>query len=322
MDRPSATPLRIGAWYVNPTSGQISRDGEIVRLEARTMRLLLCLADRAGDVVSIDELLKEVWSGVIVTSDSVYQAVTSLRRVLGDDPKQPTYIATVPRRGYRMVAKIRLSTDHPTGPTGPTGPTEPTEPSPARVSDASTMAPTSVPPAGPRRRARVLPAVGVALSLALVAAYALHSQFPTSNRSGASANTQSTQKSIAVVPFIDLTEGMNHEYFADGMTEEVIDRLSKVPGLRVAAPTSSFYLKGKQIAIADIARSLGVAYVLDGSVRKSGATLRVAARLSRADNGYVVWSETYDRPLGDILRVQDDIAAEVTKALRASIDRT
>jgi TolB-like protein len=79
-------------------------------------------------------------------------------------------------------------------------------------------------------------------------------------------------------------------------------------------------LKGKQIAIADIAKRLSVAYVLDGSVRKSGATLRVAARLSRGDNGYVVWSETYDRPLGDILVVQNDIAAEVTKALRASID--
>jgi len=104
MERPTATMLRIGAWCVNPTSGQISRDGEAARLEARTMRLLLCLAERAGDVVSIDDLLSEVWCGVIVTPDSVYQAVASLRRLLGDDPKQPTYIATVPRLGYRMFA--------------------------------------------------------------------------------------------------------------------------------------------------------------------------------------------------------------------------
>ena len=90
----------------------------------------------------------------------------------------------------------------------------------------------------------------------------------------------------------------------------------------MAAPTSSFYLKDKPMAIADIAKTLGVAYVLDGSVRKSGVTLRVAARLSRADDGYVVWSETYDRPVGDILMVQDDIAAEVTKALSASIGST
>ena len=104
------------------------------------------------------------------------------------------------------------------------------------------------------------------------------------------------------------------------MTEELIDKLSKVRGLRVPAPTSSFYFKGKQITVADIAKSLGVAYVLDGSVRKSGTTLRVAARLIRADNGYIVWSETYDRPFEDKLWVQDEIAGEVTKALRTSIN--
>jgi TolB-like protein len=104
------------------------------------------------------------------------------------------------------------------------------------------------------------------------------------------------------------------------MTEELIDKLSKIPGLRVTPPTSSFYFKGKQVTVADVAKALRVAYVLDGSVRKSGARLRVAARLIRADNGYVVSSESYDRPLHDILMVQDDIAGEVTKALRASIE--
>src|SRR5258707_14556068 len=99
MERPTTTLLRIGAWCVNPTSGQISRDGDTARLELRTLRLLLCLAEHAGDVVSIDDLLNQAWSGVIVSSDSVYQAVASLRRVLGDDPKQPTYIETVPRLG-------------------------------------------------------------------------------------------------------------------------------------------------------------------------------------------------------------------------------
>jgi TolB-like protein len=119
---------------------------------------------------------------------------------------------------------------------------------------------------------------------------------------------------------LDLTEEMNQEPFAGGMTAELIDRLSKIPGLRLPAPTSSFYFKGKQTTIADIAKTLGVAYIVDWSVRKSGARLCVAARLIRADNGYVVWSETYDRPLGDILWIQDDIAGEVTKALRASIE--
>src|SRR5579862_848901 len=106
MDLRTSTKLRIGEWCVNPAAGQISRDGETARLEARTMRLLLCLAEHAGEVVSIDDLLDQVWSGVSVSSDSVYQAVASLRRLLGDDPRQPTYIATVPRLGYRMVAEV------------------------------------------------------------------------------------------------------------------------------------------------------------------------------------------------------------------------
>ena|SRR3981081_2348117 len=115
---------------------------------------------------------------------------------------------------------------------------------------------------------------------------------------------------------------MNEEPFADGMTEELIDKFSSVPDLKVPGATSSFYFKGKQIPVADIAKTLGVSYVLDGSVRKSGPMLRVAARLIRADSGYVVWSETYDRPFKDKIWVQDDIASEVTKALRTSIQST
>ncbi len=126
-------------------------------------------------------------------------------------------------------------------------------------------------------------------------------------------------KTVAVLPFLDLTDDMNEEPFADGMTEELIHKLSKVQGLRVPAPTASFYFKGKQLPLAEIAKSLHVTYVLDGSVRKSGDTLRVAARLLRADDGYVVWSENYDRPVDDKLRVQDDIAGEVTSALSRRI---
>jgi TolB-like protein len=259
------------------------------------MRLLMCLAEHAGEVVSIDDLLDHAWSEVSVSPDSVYQAVASLRRLLGDDPKQPTYIATVPRLGYRLVAAVSPWEDR----------APDSEPAAAPVTDA--------PAPGPRRlRAGFVWAAGAALCLALAVALAFHGASPT--------GSPQPRKSIAVLPFLDLTEKMSNEEFADGMTEELIDKLSKIPGLRVPPPTSSFFFKGKQITVADIARTLGVAYVLDGSVRKSGDRLRVAARLIRADNGYVVWSETYDRPLDDLLMVQDDIAGEVTKALRASIE--
>ena len=257
-----------------------------MRVEARTMRLLLCLAERAGEVVSIGELLDQVWSGVVVTQDSVYQAVASLRRQLGDDAKEPAYIATVPRLGYRMVASVTPWTDEPIAPV--TG-----------------------------RRPRVL-AIGTAVCVALALAFLLYAKVLYIPHATATAGAP--QKSVAVLPFLDLTsQKMDEEYFADGMTEELIDRLSKIPGLRVPAPTSSFYFKGKKITVADIAKSLGVAYVLDGSVRKSSATLRVAARLIRANDGYVVWTETYDRPYEDKLAVQDEIASDVAKALSASI---
>jgi TolB-like protein/Tfp pilus assembly protein PilF len=128
-----------------------------------------------------------------------------------------------------------------------------------------------------------------------------------------------SDQSIAVLPFVNLSSDREQEYFSDGLSEELINLLAKVPELHVAARTSSFYFKGKQTLIGDIARALGVANVLEGSVRKSGKTVRVTAQLVRADNGYPIWSDTYDRPLDDIFRIQDDIAGSVVNGLRVSL---
>ncbi len=306
----SKATLRIGDWSVNPMSGQMSRGDETVRLEARTMRLLLCLAENAGHVVSIDELLNQVWQGVIVTPDSVYQAVTGLRRLLGDDPKQPVYIATVPRRGYRMVAAVSLTDQPAVAPV--TAQTAANDAFGSRSSESPRVRSAS------RLYTRLL-IIGVLLAAGCFSLYLLlqpHTTLPTK----AVVTAVPNPKSIAVLPFLDLTDTMNEEPFADGMTEELIDKLSQSHTLQVASPTSSFYFKGKQVTVAQVAKSLDVAYVLDGSVRKSGNTLRVAARLVRADDGFVVWSETYDRTWDDKLMIQDDIATEVTKALKASIN--
>jgi TolB-like protein len=272
------------------------------------MRLLVCLAEHAGEVVSIDELLTQVWSDVTVSPDSVYQAVTSLRRLLGDDPKQPSYIATVPRLGYRMVAKVGPWTDgEGSALVGAKGkiPT-------SRAKGAREMGHPGL------FSKRVVWVGVVVLFLAMVVVAVWFRGAGHSN--GSPVIAAQPQKSVAVLPFLDLTDGMKEEEFADGMTEELIDKLSKIPDFRVPAATSSFYFKGKKVPLAEIAKTLGVAYVLDGSVRKSAERFRVAARLVRADNGYVIWSETYDRPLDDKLMVQEDIAGEVAKALRASIE--
>jgi len=341
MEHPPTSVLRIGAWRVSPASGHISQNGVTSRVEVRTMRLLLCLAEHAGEVVSIDDLLNQVWPEVTVAPDSVYQAVTSLRRLLGDDPKQPAYIETVPRLGYRMIAAVSPWADQSDAPTGahanaPAGAhaNAQTNSSPSSASgppaSETTAAPAMPEKLGHRLSTRIALALGAAICVALIIfAFLFRGKLVNFNDLGSPAIAPQPQKSIAVLPFLDLTDAMNQEPFADGMTEELIDKLSKVPGLRVPSPTASFYFKGQlwprsqgapQTTVADIARILSVAYVLDGSVRKSGSRLRVDARMIRADNGYVVWSETYDRPFDDILMVQDDIAGKVTKALTASIE--
>jgi TolB-like protein len=167
---------------------------------------------------------------------------------------------------------------------------------------------------GVGKRAIVAGAVVIALGAAIV--LGVYFWLVNNSRSHAPAVAGSTDKSIAVLPFSDMSEKKDQEYFSDGLSEELIDMLTKVPELRVPARTSSFYFKGKQVTIADIAKALGVAHVLEGSVRKSGNTLRITAQLIRVDNGYHVWSQTYDRKLDDIFKIQDEIADAVVMALR------
>jgi len=289
MDRLTTIALRIGDWCVNPATGQLSRNGDVVRLEARTLRLLMYLANRAGETVSIEELLDQVWSGVVVTQDSVYQAVTSLRRLLGDDAKQPMYIATVPRLGYRLVAAVSPWTE--------------AEITPAPLIVSS---PEIAPPPAPGALRRWRWIFGAVAFAAL--GFFLWSAAPPPERS------------VAVLPFLDITsQEMNEEYFADGMTEELINRLSRLPGFKVPSATDSFYFKGKDLPIAQIAGRLRVTYLLDGSLRESGGMFRVTVRLVRAADGYLVWSESYDRPKADTLKVQDEIATRVAAALGESV---
>jgi DNA-binding winged helix-turn-helix (wHTH) protein len=206
METLTTTRLRVGAWCIDTARGEMTRAGETVRLDPRTLRLLLCLTGRAGGIVSADELLGEVWPGVVVSPDSLYQAIASLRRLLGDDPKQASYIATVPRQGYRMVAEV--------------GPCEAPATPPTESAVAAAAAVTA--PAPPRAPLRSRRAVLLAACLPVIAAIAfwLHGMQATSAVPAGTAQSAPFQQSIAVLPFSDLTEGMGHEIFADGITEE------------------------------------------------------------------------------------------------------
>ena len=308
MDRSTTSRLRIGDWNVDPESGTMARNGDTIRMDLRSMRLLLCLAEHAGRVVSIDELISNVWGGIAVSPDSVYQAVTALRRQLGDDPRKPAYIETVPRLGYRMIAATRPWIEEVVQ--------EPTNQS-APMSTASSSRAASE-HAGLRGR---MLWVAVAGLIAVGFWFALHARLSGGNRS-ASASDAPPAASLAVLPFLDLTEGMRDEEFADGMTEELIDKLSKVQRFRVPSATASFYYKGKTLPVTEIAQGLRVTYLLDGSVRKSSGRVRIAARLVRGDNSYVIWTNTYDRPMSDLILVQDEIAGEVVKALESTVGAT
>ena len=215
---------------------------------------------------------------------------------------------------------------------------------------AGAHAPAAVIPAGGSARAVVDPPTRTTapaarrnwrispLSLLVIAAVVIALGYVVSGRllperrvaplgSGTQALSQSTPdapeaiaaKSIAVLPFVNMSADKDQEYFSDGLSEELINLLVKVPELHVAARTSSFYFKGKPVLVADVARALGVANVLEGSVRKSGKAVRVSAQLVRAENGYPIWSATYDRPLDDIFKIQDDIAGSVINGLKVAL---
>jgi DNA-binding winged helix-turn-helix (wHTH) protein/TolB-like protein len=288
--------LRIGDWHIDPVAGQISRGGESVRVEARTLMLLRELAQHPGETVSIDQLLDRVWAGVVVTPDSVYQAIATLRRLLGDDPKQPRYIATVPRLGYRLIAPV-IETDGEL------------RQSPAALDPLARQVPL-VPerPARPDRRAVTVGAavagIGLLAGLILLRPF----DFPATHRRG-------SPFSVGVAPFVDLTPSMDQEQLADEMTEGVADRLGHDPAFRTPGFRSSYYLIGKSVSVAQAGRALAVDYVLDGSVRRSGDTLRVVARLVRTDSGVVLWSQVYERSLQKLNVVQDEISRDVAATL-------
>jgi adenylate cyclase len=222
------------------------------------MRLLVSLAEHAGQVVSVDQLLNEVWKDVIVTSDSVYHAVAALRRLLGDDTKEPVYIANVLRRGYRLVAPVTPWI---------AAPTVPGRDSPTAAAEATTV----------------------------------------------------TDRSIAVLPFVDLSEKKDQEYFADGMAEEVANLLTRVPGIRVISRSSSSQFKGKSEDLRTIGSVLGAAYVVEGSVRRSGSRLRVTAQLIGTQDGSRLWSGSYDKDFDEVLQIQDQIAASLVRALQVAV---
>lgn len=299
-------PFQLGEWFVDPSLDTISRGNQTTKLEPRMMRLLTCLADSPGTVVSQEQLLSEVWAGVVVGPASVYQAVSQLRRLLGDVEPEPSYIATVPRKGYRLIAPIR---------TGDQAPPEAAVPSP--TPGAVPLQPLASPPFvglpapdGRRRpRPHQLPIVMAVLLAVIAAAWASWQTF------WPRAPVVEGGPSIVVLPFVDMSKEKLDQPFCDGLTEELSNWLAQIPMLRVVARTSAFTFRGMNEDVRAIGNVLGATHVLEGSMRRSGDHMRVTVQLIDAHNGYHLWSSEYDRPFQDTIRIQEDIARSVADSL-------
>jgi TolB-like protein/DNA-binding winged helix-turn-helix (wHTH) protein/Tfp pilus assembly protein PilF len=281
--------VQIGEWIVEPALDTISRGAETHKLEPRTMQLLMCLANSAGAVVSVEQLLNDVWAGVVVGSASVYQAVSQLRKLLGDVDPNPTYIVTVPRKGYRLIARVRPVQRENVAPGN--------EPAPARRS----------------RNFKSMALVSVALAAIALTSVATWENWPVSGRA-----TQ-TLASIVVLPFLDLTVGNTDQSFCDGLTEELSSWLAQIPTLRVVARTSAFAFRGQGEDVRKIGKALDTDHILEGSIRRDGDHMRITVQLIDARNGYHLWSESFDRPTDDAIKIQEDISRSVAEILQVRL---
>ena len=250
---------RFSIFEVHAGSGELFRQGVRVKLQEQPFRLLVLLLERAGEVVSREELRERLWpqDTFVEFDNSLNVAVKKLRDALRDEPESPRFVETVPKRGFRFLGPVTANVGQPI----------------QQAEVAPPMA-TSAPARGP---------------------------------------------AIVVLPFANLSSDADTEFFADGITEEIINALTQIEDLRVVARTSAFSFKGRQVDLRTVGVSLNVTTVLEGSVRKSGNKVRIVAQLIDAASGYHVWSQRYDRELEDIFEVQDEIARTIAEKLKVTL---
>lgn len=298
IDLGRTTDFALGSLRIRPSTCEVEAGERREIVQPKAMQVLVALARAGGAVVSRDRLIEECWEGRIVGEDAINRAVAKVRSI-ADLTDPPAFeVETIPRVGLRL-----RSNDAAPAPAAP------------RTSLPETAPPVGVAPPAHSFGARPLP---IAASLAIVALLAGVLFVWLRSPAGPAASQsvfRPADASIAVLPFLNMSGDPAKEYFSDGFSEELLNDLANTPQLRVAARTSSFSFKGKNADIHEIARKLNVRTVLEGSVRESGDHVRITAQLIDAQSGYHVWSQAYDRDLGDILRLQDEIAHAITASL-------
>src|SRR5262249_18125911 len=288
------------------------RDDNQVPIPPKVYDVLRYLVENPGRLITQDELLEKLWPDTYVNPEVIRKYILEIRRILGDRLDKPEFIETQPKRGYRFVAWVRDE--------------EPADPLDRTTSHQAReiLTDRALTRTGPTRsesnssntngrfwKFATVPVLAI-IALTVIGVYL------RSARAGSGA-LSTNNVSIAVLPFADISPAKDEEYFSDGFSEQLIHDLARVPGLKVVGRSSAFQFKGKNEDLRSVGRKLGVANVLEGSVRRDGNHLRITAELVKADDGFQLWSQTYDREINDIFAVQDDIARAATEAMQLKL---
>lgn len=281
----------LGEWTVRPHRNQIERGDELVHLAPKAMAVLARLARAPTSVVTRQEIFDSVWPGAEISDEALTQQIADLRKAFGDSAQHPTIIETIPKVGFRLIPPV-------------------TPLSAERSNQAE-------PDRSPGRR-HGLKWPGWAVVALLTATLLLYRLLPM-DQAGEAPSTIAEDPVVAVLPFVNMTGDPADEYFSDGISEELINLLAKVPGLDAISRTSSFSFKGERLKIADIARELNASLIVEGTVRRVDRQVRITAQLIDPNTDRHLWSESYDRELSDIFLLQQEIAQSIVTALQDRI---
>ena len=299
--------MRFGAFEIDPERGEVRKNGVRIKLQEKPFQILVHLVERAGSVVTREELRQRVWpADTFVDFDAnLNTGLNKLRQALGDSADNPIFIQTMPRRGYSFIAPVSVSAS-------------PAPESSAANDSAVTGAVDSVVvPAAPplvAARARRLPYGILSVTLLMILSFGIYSFRP---RLAASAKQPAGRLMLLVMPFEDLSAEHSQEYFAEGLADELISELTQFhPGkLGVIARTTAMQYKDNRKTVDQISRELGVDYLLEGGVRRSNGRVRISVRLIRTRDQSPVWAENYESDISDVLVVQHEVAKMVVHAL-------
>jgi TolB-like protein/DNA-binding winged helix-turn-helix (wHTH) protein/tetratricopeptide (TPR) repeat protein len=291
--------------------------GRVLKLERIPLQVLVILIEQKGQLVSREEIAEKIWGKNVFldTDNSINSAIRKIRQTLKDDPQQPRYVETLPGRGYRFIAPVSDGMPHlPQAGSAPAPHTEPAPLRPHLVSEQNYNkmdGPTAAVAGLPWQQFRFWIALFSCCAIGLVAWIGWHHFY--------GATTGSPIRSIAVLPLQNLSGDPAQDFFADGMTEQLITELSRIQSLRVVSHTSVMEYKGTKKHLPQIARELGVDGVLEGSVIRENDQVRVTVQLLDGPHDRHIWSESYERPLHGILSLQREVAEAVTRQIRIEL---